>query len=314
MNASLINDEIVTDAYSPTLAPPLSGDTNTSGVSWGAILAGAAGAAALSLILLILGFGLGLSSVSPWSGSGVSAGTLGVSAIVWIAFTQLAASGLGGYLAGRLRVKWARLHGDEVYFRDTAHGFLAWAIASLVTAIFLSSAVAGAVGGTVRTGAAVAQGAASTAATATATLTRNSTANSDSLGYYVDGLFRTAPDASQPLAAPDPAAHVEAARIFANDIRTGSMSPEDKRYVGQLVAHQTGLSQADAEKRVGDIYARVTTSIDATETAARQAADKARKAASHSALWMFITLLAGAFFASLMALFGGRLRDEVDVV
>src|SRR6201996_841218 len=113
----------------------------TSGVSWGAILAGSAGAAALSLILLILGVGLGLSSVSPFAGNGASATTFGVSTIAWLTFTQLAASGMGGYLAGRLRTRWAGTHTDEVYFRDTAHGFLAWAIATLVTAAMLTSAI-----------------------------------------------------------------------------------------------------------------------------------------------------------------------------
>ncbi len=88
----------------------------------------------MSLILVLLGFGLGFSAVSPWADSGISAKGLGISTIVWLAFTQIVASGLGGYIAGRLRVKWANMHGDEVYFRDTAHGFLAWAVATLVTA------------------------------------------------------------------------------------------------------------------------------------------------------------------------------------
>ena len=115
-------------------------DAGSSGVSWSAILAGAAAAAALSLILLVLGTGLGLSSMSPWSNQGASASAVGVSTILWLTFTQLAASGMGGYLAGRLRTKWASVHTDEVYFRDTAHGFLAWAVATIVTAAALSSA------------------------------------------------------------------------------------------------------------------------------------------------------------------------------
>jgi hypothetical protein len=91
---------------------------SASAVSWGAIFAGAAAAAALSLILLLLGTGLGLSSVSPWANEGVSATALSVSTILWLTFTQLAASAMGGYLAGRLRTKWVSVHGDEVYFRD----------------------------------------------------------------------------------------------------------------------------------------------------------------------------------------------------
>src|ERR1700743_1127657 len=126
----------------------LRGARPASAVSWAAILAGAAGAAALSLILLILGVGLGLSSVSPFAGSGASATTFGVSTIVWITLTQLAASGLGGYLAGRLRTRWASTHVGEVYFRDTAHGLLAWAIATLGTAAMLTSAIGGILGTT----------------------------------------------------------------------------------------------------------------------------------------------------------------------
>ena len=92
-----------------------------STVSWSAILAGATASAALSLILLILGTGLGFSAVSPWAHNGVSATTFGVSTIVWLTVTQLVAFGLGGYLAGRLRTRWAEVHQDEVHFRDTAH-------------------------------------------------------------------------------------------------------------------------------------------------------------------------------------------------
>jgi hypothetical protein len=204
------------------------GDSHSIGISWAAIFAGAAGAAALSLILVILGFGLGLSSVSPWANSGVSAGAIGVSTIVWLAFTQLAASGVGGYLAGRLRVRWSNVHTDEVYFRDTAHGFLAWAIASLVTAAFLTSAVTAAAGGTLHAGAAVAQGTAQAGAT-TGGLTRNSPASSDTLGYYVDTLFRAD---QAPVTQLDPATRVEVAKVFANDVRQGNLPADDKHYLG----------------------------------------------------------------------------------
>lgn len=112
-----------------------------SGVSWGAVVAGAAAAAALSLILLILGVGLGLSSVSPWANEGISAESFGISTIIWLTVTQLLSSALGGYLAGRLRTKWVDVHNDEIYFRDTAHGFLSWAVASLATAVLLTSVI-----------------------------------------------------------------------------------------------------------------------------------------------------------------------------
>ena len=111
-----------------------------TGVSWAAVMGGAAVAASLALILLSLGTGLGLSSVSPWSNSGASASTVSKAAIVWLILMQIISSAMGGYLAGRLRTKWATIHSHEVYFRDTAHGFLVWSVGLVVTAAFLTSA------------------------------------------------------------------------------------------------------------------------------------------------------------------------------
>lgn len=179
-----------------------------SAVSWAAILAGAAGAAALSLLLMILGTGLGFSAVSPWRMEGISATTFGVAAIAWLSFTQLAASGVGGYLAGRLRTKWMDVHTDEVYFRDTAHGFLTWAIASLLTAVILTS-VMSSIGSGVRAGAEVvgkaAGAAAGTAAGSTAMMAaRGADADDEgnSLGYFIDSLFRVDNQSSTDNAPP----------------------------------------------------------------------------------------------------------------
>ncbi|MNE07732.1 hypothetical protein D3C80_1003620 [compost metagenome] len=132
--------------------PAMDESTTLSGVSWGAIFAGAAAAAACSLILVLLGFGLGFSAVSPWANEGVSAKGLGISTIVWLAFTQLVASGLGGYIAGRLRVKWAYMHGGAASAKlaaqqaaDTAAKVAAWTtlwmfVALLAGAFFASLA------------------------------------------------------------------------------------------------------------------------------------------------------------------------------
>lgn len=254
-----------------------------SAVSWGAVLAGAAAAAALSLILLILGAGLGLSSFSPWSGLGVSATTFGVSAIVWLVVTQLAASGLGGYLAGRLRTRWADLQADEVYFRDTAHGLLAWSVASLVTAAVLTTTIGAVLGQDTRHNASAAD--------------PGSLVNGRAVdAYYIDTLFRPQPAAVPPAVLPRPDGEVE--RVMAKGLSEGALLDEDVRYLGQLVAQRTGLAQPDAEKRVTDTFER-----------ARTAAAKATKAAAHASLWMFISLLAGAFVASWLATYGGRRRD-----
>ena len=292
-----------------------------SAVSWGAIVAGAAAAAAISLILFILGTGLGLSSVSPWSNDGMSATTFGVSTILWVTFTQLVASALGGYLAGRLRTKWVAVHTDEVYFRDTAHGFLAWAVASLATATLLSSVIASIVSGGVHAGASVAGTAATGAVSAAAggaasagTEMAKSDSGSGPMGYFMDSLFRkdkntgaTGSTSASPQS--DASATSEVSRIFMNTVRTGTLPAEDAQYVGQIVSQRTGLSQQEAVKRVNDTYARMQAKLRDAETAAREAADKARKASAYAALWLFISLLIGAFVASFAATYGGRRRD-----
>jgi len=289
----------------------------SSAVSWGSIFAGAAAAAGLSLILLFVGAGLGLSSVSPWSHSGISGTTFGVSAILWLSFTQLAASAVGGYLAGRLRTKWTRVHSHEVFFRDTAHGLLAWCVATLAAATLLSSTIASVVNSGVQAGASVTGGAASAAVSAAAGAAANNdkTGGSGPTGYFVDRLFRNTGTPGAPTAPPanisDSEAAAEATRIFASSVGDVGMTADDTRYLGQLVAQRTGLSQAEAERRVTDTYAALKAKLGAAENQAREAADKARKASAYAALWFAVALFIGAFVASFSATFGGRLRDAV---
>ena len=131
---------------SPMADAPFYNEYNASGVSWAAVIGGAFVTAAFSLVFIILGVGFGLSWISPWSGAGASSKQISASAIVWLIATQAIASGLGGYLAGRLRMRWPTVHTHEVYFRDTAHGILVWAVAVVITAAFLGSAVSSIVG------------------------------------------------------------------------------------------------------------------------------------------------------------------------
>ncbi|HEY3699524.1 MAG TPA: hypothetical protein VGK97_09345 [Spongiibacteraceae bacterium] len=286
-------------------------DSNQSGVTWSAIFAGAAAAAVLSLVLFILGFGLGLSSLSPWRNTGAEGSTLGWAAIAWVAFTQIAASGLGGYLAGRLRVKWAQVHGDEVYFRDTAHGFLAWALASLLTAAAMGSATATIATGAVKTAGAAAATTAAVAAPAAAAMTSdgNRAGQAGMLDYYVDNLFRPEQAPAEP--GLDASERSEVARIFTHSLASGELSAEDKSYLGQLIARRSGISPADAEARVSAVYNQARDAIEQAKTKAQQAADTARKTAAYTALWMFVALLCGAFIASISATWGGRQRDAV---
>ena len=315
---------------------PIHSGSALSAVSWGAIIAGAAAAASMSLILLILGVGLGLSSVSPWVRDGITAKTFGVSTIVWLTVTQLVSAAVGGYLAGRLRTKWTEVHSDEVYFRDTAHGFLAWAVASLVSAALLTSVIGSIVGGGIQAVSSVASGVASAASPALSTMAASTRADRSSengpMAYTIDSLFRRPPTGSSsaetttgstagtPGASPSRDASTanlrpskeelsEVSRIFTNIKSTEPLPAEDVKYVGQLVAQPTGLNQQAAEKRVTDLYTKAQTTFRDAETAARETADKARKASAYGALWLFVSLLIGAFVASLSATYGGRLRD-----
>jgi len=265
-------------------------DSNTSGVSWGAVLAGAFVAAALSLSLLALGTGIGFSAVSPWANSGASASTIGFAAVVWLVLMELIASSTGGYLAGRLRTKWVSVHTHEVYFRDTAHGFLVWAVGLVIAAAFLTSAATSVVCGAGRTSVATTDG-----------------SRSDQMGsafaqegYFADVLLRT--NAAAP-AQDNAFRRGEIGLIFANSLRQGGMTPADKTYLAQVVSARTGLIEPEAEKKVDEVYAQ-----------AQLAADNARKGIAHSMYWTFLALLVGAFSASFAATIGGRQRDHVVAV
>jgi hypothetical protein len=282
-------------------------------VSWPAIFAGAAAAAALSFILLLLGTGLGMSSLSPWANEGASAKALGIGTFVWVIFMQLAASALGGYIAGRLRTKWVALHTEEVAFRDTAHGFLAWAVATLVTAWLAASTATAIVSSGVQAGAQVVGGAASAATAAAAGGAAKAGADeaksgeSGPMGYMVDSLFR-GPKAKAPASTEQ--ATGEVTRIFTNAAVSGKLPEEDARYAAQVVAQRTGVSQQEAEKRVNETFNQIQTKKQEAETKAREAADAARKASAAAALALFISLLIGAFVASYAATIGGRQRDD----
>jgi hypothetical protein len=124
-------------------------------------------------------------------------------------------------------------------------------------------------------------------------------------------LFRTDHPASSGDAA---ASQAEAGRILANDALSGDMPAADKTYVAQVVAARTGLSDADAEKRVSDVVAQAKSAKDKAVDAAKTAADAARKTGVYVALWAFISLLIGAFSASYMATLGGRIRDDLPTM
>lgn len=285
-------------------------ESSSSAVSWGAIIAGSFAAATLTFILMLLGSGLGLTMVSPWSSTDASVTTFAVSTAIWLVIVQWLSSGLGGYLTGRLRTKWVGIHTDETFFRDTAHGFMAWALATLLVVFVLGSALASAIGTGVQAASTVASGAAM-GASAGASANAGDRGGTDATSYFVDSLFRPV-DAAR-LAAPgaegDTAAAAQASRILIASAAAGEMSADDKVYLGQLVAARTGLSQDDANARVDAVLAQV----EQAKVTAQEAADTARKAGATFALVGALSLLIGAFIASAAAALGGRQRDDDEI-
>lgn len=270
-------------------------ESPTSAISWAAIIGGAFAAAALTLILLALGSGFGLASVSPWPSSGPSVTTFTVMTAIWLIIIQWVSSGLGGYLTGRLRTKWVGVHTHEVFFRDTAHGFLAWAVAAVIGAAVLASAVSSLLSAGAHVAGSIASGAAEGAS--------QEAVQENPFASYVDSLFRSDhPDGK----ANDQDVRAETTRILAAGLRNGDVPAGDKTYLAQLVAARTGLSQADAEKRVDDVIAKA----KAAETKARQIADAARKAGAYLSIFTAVSMLIGAFIAAAAAALGGRHRDE----
>ncbi len=259
---------------------------SVSAVSWASVAAGAVVAAAVSLALFALGAGLGLASVSPWADSGVSATTFTNASGIYLVIVAVMSSAMGGYLAARLRTKWTGIHSNEVFFRDTAHGFIAWAFATVLSASLLAAAATHIVAG-------AASGVAPAAAQGSSSINTSQ--------VFVDRLFRTDQGATPPTGTSENngATRAEVLRLWTPSFRdNGDLAAADRTYVARLVAAQTGMSQADAEKRVNDVI-----------TEAKTAADRARSGAAKLAFWMATALLFGAFAASLAAVEGGQLRD-----
>lgn len=285
-------------------------DDASSAVSWKAIVAGSTASIAISLMLAAFGVGVGFTVVSPWADSGVSGTTFTIAAGVYLIVVAMLSSTIGGYLAGRLRSQWKTVHDHERYFRDSAHGFLVWAFAAVVSAAVLGGAfthiLAGASAGLAPAATSAAQGSptdlyvdkllrtesnqASAAQGAPMTLTPDAQTAAPVQGRQIGST------PGQQAAAP----RAEITRILLPSLRKGgTVADADRAYLAKVVAARTGLSQADADQRVNQVI-----------TEAKTAADSARKSAAAFMLWLVASMLAGALSASLAAIEGGNLRNR----
>ena len=272
-----------------------------SAASWPAIIAGAFVAAAVSLILFALGSGLGFAAMSPWPGKGVSGTSVAVTAAIWLVLTQWISAGVGGYIAGRLRTRWVGTHTHEVFFRDTAHGLITWAVASVLVAATLAAALSATIGGAGHLMGAAAQHSMHAESQNSSEMMPKAVSLAD---YNLDRLLRRADAGAVTQTAADP--KPEVAQIMANAVATGSLAEGDRAYLTQVVAQRAGVSPQDAQKRVDDF----TASAMEAEAKVRAAADTARKRAAEASVYLALSLLVGAFVASVSAALGGRLRDE----
>jgi hypothetical protein len=263
------------------------------------VIAGALTATAVAFIVISLGSGIGLAVASSY-GSGPSATTLTIAGAIWLVFAQAIGYAAGGYVAGRVRNDLVA-GPDEARFRDGTHGLVAWAIGVAATAIVLVSLAAMSAGPVARAGAELAGGPEGGAGQSIDRTSAQDYGTANPLAYYIDLLLRTAPprDQAQKGAVP----HDQIARIMLNGVRQGRLSTDDRNYLAEVVAAETGISAEDAQRRVDDVMNRAKESM-------QTAADTARKAASFLSFWTFMSLLFGAVAAVLGGVLGGEQCDE----
>jgi hypothetical protein len=271
--------------------------TPRSAASWPSIIAGAFVAAASTVILVALGSGIGFASISPWPDHGASITTFAVTTAIWLIVTQWVSAALGGYIAGRLRTRWIGTHAHEVFFRDTAHGLITWAVATILVVAVGASSFMSAAGAAGR-----AAGAGATAAMISASGAPSNAASPIS-PYEIDKLFRSSNFGGAALLGDS---RMETAHIAANAFVSGGISSADRTYLVDQVSARTGASPADAQARVDSFVATVTQAQEKVKAEA----DSARKAAAEASIYLALSLLIGAFIASVSAALGGRIRDE----
>jgi hypothetical protein len=259
-----------------------SGESQQSGVIWSAIFGGAVSAVAVTVLLVMLGSGVGLAAISPFGGHGPGPVTFRVSAGIWLIVTQWISSGLGGYLTGRLRTKWAGLHTHEVFFRDTANGFVTWAAATLITLGIASSGIGAIMGGGMHRPPPPPHGEAMGFAG----------------GNLADPVTRMMRPSHPDAALPAPEQRDEAQQILATGV-AGKMLPDDRSYLSALIVARTGVSMPEAYQR-----------IDSAVLQEKQEADAARKAGAATLMFGALAMLVGAFVACVAAAIGGQQRDE----
>jgi hypothetical protein len=272
------------------------GREQSSYVDWPAIIAGIVLASAISLVLITFGSAVGLNFLDFGYGDGPNPIFVGIAAATWFLWVMISSYMAGGYLTGRLRRRYFDANEDESDLRDGAHGLLVWAGSAILGTVIAVSGVgsaANAVGNV-----------AATATTAAASVAEGAADAVDPNAYFIDTLFRS----EQPVDAE--AARGEAGRIFAQAaLGDGTLAEEDRTYLANVVAANTGLAPEEAQGRVDQVAANV-------ETARQEALEAARIARNTAIIGAFLiaaSLLVSAIGAFWAAQKGGNHRDKNTV-
>jgi hypothetical protein len=271
-------------SMSETRAGPLAEGTAVS-LHWTPVVAGALAAAALAFVLqsFAIALGLSVSSSSPsWRDSSTALVLLSGLYLLLVAFVSY---GLGGYLAARLRARFAEAPVEAVEFRDGVHGLIVWALATLLAG-FLALAAIGALPRLA-------------APSATSTGAATSVVGENVIAFDLDRLFR----GDRRPAGDISYARSEAARILLTTSSHTGMQADDRAYLVRLVALVTGLAPADADRRVLEVAGQAKTDID-----------RARRVGVLLGFMIGAAALVGAAVAWFAACAGGRHRDGREAV
>lgn len=250
------------------------------GLDWTPVVAGAFAAAALAFVLhsFALALGLGVSSTAPtWRDS---SSALVLLSGLYLLLVALVSYGFGGYLAARLRARFANAPIEDVEFRDGMHGLVVWALATLLTGLLAVAIVE-----------AVPRFA---APSVTSAGQASSVVGENIIAFDLDRLFRS----ERPPTSDVSYIRSEAARILLTTSSHNGMQADDRSYLVRLVAATTGLAPTDADRRVTQVASQAKANID-----------RARHTAVIIGFMAGAAALVGAVAAWFAACAGGRHRD-----
>jgi hypothetical protein len=199
-----------------------------------------------------------------------------------LVLVALASYGLGGYIAGVLRERFAAITGPEdIELRDNVHGLLVWAIATLLTALLLIMAASASTHLAAPSG--------GTAGPST------SVASENTIAFDIDRLLR----GDRRVDADVTQTRAEVGRILLTSSSHSGVATDDRNYLVRLVSARTGLVPPEAERRV-----------DAAIVSAKNNIARARKSTVILAFMAGAAALLGAVAAWFAAAAGGQHRDD----